>query len=141
MTIAAFLSPVVSMANPLLWGFRCSSAETKTVTTVALKDGKVISITVHPEVDGQIHFARTATLHEIGPNRYSGEYAASQQDHDTDQSQQMPQTLNYEMSFELVADDSIPKIQQASLKENGIAPTNLNCSPVFQTRTKPAILL
>lgn len=153
MAIATFLSPAVCLANneikeqKALWGFRCTSDETKTVTTIALQNGKVISITVHPEVDGQINFARTSSLKEIGQNRYSGEYAATPQEADEDQNQQIPQNMNYEMSFSLednhdeANSDSAPKIQQASLKENGIAQANLNCSPVFQTRTRPATLL
>lgn len=136
--IHAQTAPVQS--QKVLWGFRCSTPETKTVTTVALQDNKVVSITVHPEIEGQINFARTASLHEIGQNRYSGDFKPVQATEDDESLSQHP--LNYEMTF-LLQDDTEkenPKIQEASLKENGIAPVNLNCLAVFQTKTKETLL-
>ena len=37
-------------ANPLL-GFRCASAETKTVATVTIQNNRISGITVHPEAN------------------------------------------------------------------------------------------
>ena len=122
-----------------LWGFRCSSPENKTVTTIALKDSKVVSVTVHPEIDGQIHYSRTMTLQEIGADRYANAQANTPPNIDPNTSEDdyaaPKQVINYEMSFRLdTQKEEAPKIEEVSLKENGIAPVNMDCSPIFKTK-------
>ena len=128
----------------VFWGYRCASTDSKTVTTIALQHGKVISITVLPDVDGQIIAARATTLKEIGQNRYAGTFKPMLVQEQNDSSDAAPaiQPRNYEMTFKTheqreIKKDEAPKIEEASLKENGIAPVNLNCVAIFQNNTHP----
>ncbi len=120
------LSYADSVDNPL-WGFRCNSQDNQTTVTIALQNKKVISITVLPELDGQIMSSRSTTLNEKTEGYYSGLYR--------------PQTIHYEMIFKIDVSEvnEVPKILEASLKENGIASTALSCLPVFQKRTNQII--
>lgn len=113
--------------NPL-WGYRCLSADNQAVINIAIRHNQVVSVIVLPSTENQIISARGISLKEVGPGIYSRLHRTM---------------LTYELTYEVIFSqkDNIHNIQVTHLTENSMTALPLDCTPLFQKRTTPAITM